>query len=166
MATHRETRFVPVPPEQLFDLVTDVERYPQYLSLWRSAQVYEREANGYFTEQEIGLGPIRESFRTHTTFERPTWIDVSSIDPLFKRFHIRWDFAPVRSGARVMIALTWEVRSRLLQRAIEAALPMTTKRMIVAFEEEARRSRARPARATTQTPPAEAPSDEASKPTE
>lgn len=140
MATHRETRFVPVPPEHLFDLVSDVERYPQYLSLWHSAQIYEREDNGYYTDQEIGLGPIRESFRTRTTFERPTWIDVTSIDPLFKRFHIRWDFAPVRSGTRVVVALTWEVRSRLLQRAIESALPMTTKRMIVAFEGEARKA--------------------------
>lgn len=141
MATRRETRFVPVPPEHLFDLVADVERYPQYLTLWHSAQVYEREENGYFTDQEIGLGPIRESFRTHTRFERPSWIDVTSIDPLFKQFHIRWDFSPIRSGTRVMIALTWEVRSRLLQRAIEAALPSTTKRMVMAFEEEARRTR-------------------------
>lgn len=141
MATHRETRFIPVLPEHLFDLVADVERYPQYLSLWQSAQVYERVENGYFTDQEIGLGPIRESFRTRTTFERPAWIDVTSIDPLFKQFHIRWDFSPVRSGTRIRIALTWEVRSRLLQRAIEAALPSTTRRMVLAFEEEARRHR-------------------------
>ena len=143
MTTHRETRFVLVPTEHLFDLVNDVERYPSYLSLWRSAHVYEREESGYYTDQEIGLGPIRESFRTHTIFERPSSIEVTSIDPLFKRFHIRWDFTPVRSGTRVVIALTWAVHSRLLQHAIDAALPMTTKRMVVAFEEEARRLRPR-----------------------
>ena len=155
MTTHRETRFITVPPDQLFDLVHDVERYPQYLSLWRSAHIYEREANGYFTDQQIGLGPIRESFRTHTTFDRPNWIEVTSIDPLFKRFHIRWDFNAVRSGTRVLIALTWMVHSRMLQHAIDAALPMTTKRMVVAFEDEARRSRPRPAHSPAS---AEAPS--------
>ncbi len=152
MTTHRETRFVPVPHDHLFDLVADVERYPQFLTLWRSARIYDRDETGYYTEQEVGMGPIREQFRTHTTFVRPEWIEVNSIDPLFKRFHIRWDFAPARSGARVIIALTWEVHSRLLQHAIEAALPSTTKRMVTAFESEARRVRPRVARSTPPAP--------------
>ena len=140
MTIHRESRYVPVPPEAIFDLVADVERYPEFLTLWRSARVYAHEGDGYFTEQEIGLGPIRERFRTRTRLCRPDYINVTSIDPLFKTFRIRWDFVPVRdrAGAEVRIAMTWEVASRLLQKGIEAMLPMTATRMVTAFEKRAR----------------------------
>jgi coenzyme Q-binding protein COQ10 len=138
MTSHRERRLVPVPAETIFDLVADVERYPEFLTLWRSARVYAREEGGYFTEQEIGLGPIRERFRTRTRLSRPDFIDVTSIDPLFKAFRIRWDFVPVGAGVEVSIAMTWEVRSRLLQKGIDAMLPMTATRMVTAFEERAR----------------------------
>ncbi len=140
MTSHRESRTLPVPAEAIFDLVADVERYPEFLTLWRSARVYAREEGAYFTEQEIGLGPIRERFRTRTQLNRPDYIDVTSIDPLFKTFRIRWDFLPARTGigAEVTIAMTWEVRSRLLQKGIEAMLPMTATRMVTAFEHRAR----------------------------
>jgi coenzyme Q-binding protein COQ10 len=139
MTTHRERRLLSAPAEALFDLVADVERYPEFLGLWRSARVYAREEGGYFTEQEIGLGPIRERFRTHTRLRRPDFIEVTSIDPLFKTFRIRWDFIPIRdgTGADVSIVMAWEVRSRLLQKGIEAMLPMTATRMVSAFEERA-----------------------------
>ncbi|MFO1129032.1 MAG: type II toxin-antitoxin system RatA family toxin [Rhodospirillales bacterium] len=140
MTSHSQRRTVPVPATTIFDLVADVERYPDFLSLWRRARVYAREENGYFTEQEIGLGPIRERFRTHTRLSRPDYIDITSIDPLFKTFRIRWDFSSIRDGAGVdvTIAMTWEVSSRLLQKGIEAMLPATATRMVSAFEERAR----------------------------
>lgn len=118
MTSHRERRMVSVPADTLFDLVADVERYPEFLTLWRAARVYAREEGGYFTEQEIGIGLVRERFRTHTRLNRPDFIDISSIDPLFKAFCIRWDFIPIRdgAGADVTVTMTWEVRSLLLQR--------------------------------------------------
>jgi coenzyme Q-binding protein COQ10 len=145
LTSHREHRLVTVPADDIFDLVADVERYPEFLTLWRSARVYAREEGGYLTEQEIGLGPIRERFRTRTRLNRPDFIDITSIDPLFKTFRIRWDFAAVSdgSGAEVNIAMTWEVRSRLLQKAIEAMLPTTATHMVSAFEERARAIRRR-----------------------
>lgn len=131
---------VSVPADTLFDLVADVERYPEFLTLWRAARVYAREEGGYFTEQEIGIGLVRERFRTHTRLNRPDFIDISSIDPLFKAFCIRWDFIPIRdgAGADVTVTMTWEVRSLLLQRGIEAMLPTTAARMVTAFEDRAR----------------------------
>lgn len=138
MTQHRQRRLVATPRETIFDLVADVERYPEFLSLWRSARIYQREEDAYFTHQEIGIGPVREQFRTHTRLARAETIDVTSIDPLFKTFRIRWDFQPAVSGAEVSIALTWEVHSRLLQRAIDAMLPTTAARMVAAFESRAR----------------------------
>jgi coenzyme Q-binding protein COQ10 len=138
MTTHRDACLIATPIEQVFDLVADVERYPEFLSLWRYARVYRREGDDvYMTEQEIGLGPVRERFRTRTELRRPDRIDVFSDDPLFRTFHICWTFEPIHIGCRAAIALTWEVRSPTLQKAIDLALPMVARSMVDAFHKRA-----------------------------
>src|SRR5512134_3430055 len=115
MTTHRETRLIAAKCDQVFELVADVERYPEFLSLWRRARVYHREEDAYETFQEIGLGPIRERFRTRTELRPPRNIEVTSDDPLFEAFEILWAFDAARGGCRASIALTWQMRSRHLQ---------------------------------------------------
>jgi coenzyme Q-binding protein COQ10 len=137
MTTHREARFIRAPADTVFDLVADVERYPEFLPMWRHARVYQRQGDVYLTEQEIGLGPISERFRTRTELRRPDRIDVTSDDVLFRAFHIRWGFQPVRSGCRASIELTWEVRSWPLQAAIDLLLPTVARTMVDAFQRRA-----------------------------
>lgn len=138
MAQHRDRRYIAAPAEQVFDLIADVERYPEFLSIWRSARIYEREVDVYFTEQEVGLGPIRERFRTRTELLRPHRIEVSSPDPLFQAFGICWNVAPFRGGCKVGVELTWQMHSRALQRAIALLLPTVASTMVDAFEKRAR----------------------------
>lgn len=133
MTVHHDSALIAASCEQVFDLVTDVERYPEFLTLWRDARVIAHEADGYTTEQEVGFGPVHQRFRTHTLLKRPEWIDVTSDDPLFSAFRIYWRFAPVRNHCRVSIDLTWRVRSLLLQTAIDTVLPMTARQMVEAF---------------------------------
>jgi coenzyme Q-binding protein COQ10 len=137
MTTHREARLIPAPREIVFDLVADVERYPEFLPLWQHARIYQREHDAYLTEQEIGLGPIRERFRTRTELRRPDRIDVTSDDALFRAFRICWSFQPAPSGSQASIALTWEVRSRRLQAAIDLLLPTVARTMVDAFQRRA-----------------------------
>jgi coenzyme Q-binding protein COQ10 len=137
MTTHREARLISASVDRVFDLVADVERYPEFLPLWRHARVYRREGDVYLTEQEIGVGPIRERFRTRTELRRPDRIDVASDDALFRAFHICWTFDPLRDGCRASIALTWEVRSRSLQSAIDLLLPTVARTMVDAFQRRA-----------------------------
>lgn len=142
MTTHRETRIVAASSDRLFTLVADVERYPDYLPMWKSARVYRHAGDVYFTQQEIGLGPIRERFRTRTELTRSTHIVVTSADRLFREFGIRWEFeATGDETCRVTVALTWRVRSPLLQRVIDLALPETARKMVSAFERQATRAR-------------------------
>ncbi len=146
MTTYRDSQLIPVERERVFDLVADVESYPQFLSLWKDARVYERPSEStYFTEQEIGLGPLNERFRTKTVMKRPDTIEVSSHDGLFRAFRIVWTFTDVgvggRPSCRADIALTWQVRSWLMQRAIDVVLPETARSMVQAFARRARRVR-------------------------
>lgn len=149
MTVHTETRLVTVPADLLFDLVADVERYPEFLPMWKSARIASWDGpSTYFTEQEVGFGPINESFLTRTVLSRPAMIDVTSSDRLFRTFNIRWNFAHVEGGCRIGIQLHWEANSFFLQKGIDAVLPRTARMMVNAFENRARQlmRRQRPAR--------------------
>ena len=122
MTTHTESRVFRAPQAHIFDLVADVESYPDFLPMWSSARILSRDGDTYTTVQELGVGPIRETFRTRTELVRPVVIDVTSLDGMFRSFLIHWSFDPIGGGCRVSIALTWEVRSRVLQRAIDRGL--------------------------------------------
>jgi coenzyme Q-binding protein COQ10 len=135
---HCDRRFIAAPAEQVFDLIADVERYPEFLPIWRSARIYEEEPNVYFTLQEVGFGPIRERFRTRTELSRPHRIHVTSPDPLFHAFSICWTLSSFRGGCKVGIELIWQMRSRPLQRAIDLFLPTVASTMVDAFEKRAR----------------------------
>jgi coenzyme Q-binding protein COQ10 len=78
MATHRESRTIARPPEEIFDIVADVERYPEFLPLIREARIFRRHENAYETEQSLALGLMTHRFRTRTMLDRPRGITVVS----------------------------------------------------------------------------------------
>ncbi len=140
MTTYSEKRVIAAPRETVFDLVADVERYPEFLPLWANVRVFRRRGTVYYTEQDVGMGPIHQRFHTRTALMRPERIEVTSTDGNFRHFHIHWDFAEVPAGCSVHIALRWEVRSWLLQRAIDMVLAETSRSMVDAFERRARQT--------------------------
>lgn len=139
MSIHTEHRLIHAPQERLFELIADVEKYPDFLPMWIDARIYRRRGDTYFTEQEIGLGPVRQRFRTKTVLASPARIEVTSADGLFREFFIRWDLVSAGQNCRVDITLSWEVRSYLMQKAIDLLLPETARSMVRAFERRADR---------------------------
>jgi coenzyme Q-binding protein COQ10 len=137
MTVYTASRILDAPPEAVFDLVADVESYPEFLPMWRDARVIRRRGNVYTTEQEVGIGPIRERFHTRTVLTKSSHIEVTSTDGLFRNFFIRWDFDPAGRGCRISIALSWEVHSHIMQKAIDMVLPETARMMVEAFERRA-----------------------------
>lgn len=138
MTLHSSSRSIDAPLEAVFDLVADVERYPEFLPMWREARIIGHDGpDAYRTEQLVGIGPIEQRFCTRTVLFRPTRIEVTSADTLFRTFFIRWDFAPVADGCRTGITLDWEVASRPMQRAIALLLPGVANTMVEAFERRA-----------------------------
>lgn len=103
MTVYAASRIIMAPRSRVFDLVADVEGYPEFLPLWRDAEVYRRDGDIYYTEQEVGLGRISERFRTRTHLVRPLHIKVTSEDDRFDEFFIRWDFDTVGTGCRISV---------------------------------------------------------------
>ncbi|MCZ6719930.1 MAG: type II toxin-antitoxin system RatA family toxin, partial [Proteobacteria bacterium] len=62
MPTHAEKRFLPYTPEQMFDLVVDIERYPEFLPWCTGARIRTREGDVIHADLVIGYKMFRERF--------------------------------------------------------------------------------------------------------
>lgn len=138
--SHHESRVVAVSAERMFDLVADVERYPEFVPLIHSARIVNRQANFYETEQVMALGLLRHRFRTRTELDRPKAIAVTSADPSFRRFEIRWSFEPTPEGfCHTEFSLDCELRSLFLKPLGEALMTQMGATMVNAFASRARK---------------------------
>lgn len=132
------TREVYYPPEQIFALVADVERYPEFVPYWQAVRIRNRREAGYHTDQVVRLGPVRHTFSTDTHLRTPEEICVLSQDPPFRKLSLQWKFNLAEDGGcRISLNVEFELRSLAL-RALGALLSRDSiNRMIDAFETRA-----------------------------
>lgn len=139
MPKHRETRELPYRPEQLFELVADVDRYPDFLPWCVAARVKSRAEEKMQAELMIGFKVFRERYTSDITLEPHNAIDVTQSNGPFRHLTNQWRFAPVEAGTRLDFFVDFEFRSAMLQRAIQPLFNEATRRMVAAFEAEAAR---------------------------
>lgn len=138
MATHRESRAIALAAECLFDVVADVERYPEFVPLVCDAKIVHREDAAYETEQRLALGLLQHRFRTRTELDRPHHISVRSNDRSFGHFDIRWTFTPLGDNrCHVDFKLDCETRSPFLMPVIQLMVMPMAAGMVSAFEARA-----------------------------
>jgi len=161
MPTHAERKSVPYRAEQLFDLVADIGKYPQFLPWCVGARVRTRTETEAVADLTIGFGPFRESFTSRVTLQRPDRIMVRYENGPFRYLKNQWIFTPKPDGCTVDFFVDFEFRSRLLQAAIGVVFHEAVRRMVQAFHKRAREVYGPPVAtlAVTQTgsPPATAP---------
>jgi coenzyme Q-binding protein COQ10 len=139
MPIHAEHRRLPYTPEQLFDLVADVGRYPEFLPWCLGARVRERRGNTITADLLIGFRMVRERFTSRVVLDRPGRIDVSYSEGPFRYLNNHWDFIRQPDGSCLIdFYVDFEFRSRLLQKIIEVLFHEAVKRMVGAFEARAR----------------------------
>ena len=138
MPTHAESRFIPYAAEQLFDLVADVGRYPQFLPWCVGARVRSRSEMELVADLTIGFGPFRESFTSRVALDRPGAIKVRYENGPFRYLNNYWTFVPEGRGCRVDFYVDFEFRSRILQAAIGVVFHEAVRRMVNAFQVRAR----------------------------
>ncbi|MEN8196552.1 MAG: type II toxin-antitoxin system RatA family toxin [Pseudomonadota bacterium] len=139
MATHAEKRVLHHSPEQLFDLVADVERYPEFLPWCIGARIRSRRENVLIADLIIGFKGIREKFTSEVTPDRAAMrVDVAYRDGPFKYLNNHWIFnAQPDGGCEIDFFVDFEFRSRLLQRIMGLLFNEAVRRMVSAFEARA-----------------------------
>jgi coenzyme Q-binding protein COQ10 len=145
MPTHAEQRLLPYTPEQMYALVADVERYPEFLPWCMAARICERRSDFIDADLIIGFRLFRERFTSHVKLDPPSRIDVTYAEGPFRYLDNHWTFERVPGGCRIDFFVDFEFKSRLLQRVIQVLFGEAVKRMVAAFEGRARQLYGSPA---------------------
>lgn len=138
MPTHAERQIVPYRPDQLFDLVADVGKYPQFLPWCVGSRVRTRSERELVADLTIGFGPFRESFTSRVALDRPQLVKVRYENGPFRYLNNQWNFAVADEGTEVHFYVDFEFRSRILQAAIGVVFNEAVRRMVNAFGKRAR----------------------------
>ena len=88
--TVRETLCYPRP--DVFDLVADIERYPEFVPGWKEARIVWEQENRRSVEQAVGVRGFVWRFRTEALLERPHRIDIEGGGGPVRRLHQVWRF--------------------------------------------------------------------------
>ncbi|GGG38293.1 ubiquinone-binding protein [Caldovatus sediminis] len=137
MPTHAEKRVLRYTPEELFDLVADVQRYPEFLPWCVGARVLSRTETELVADLTIGFKIFRETFRSHVVLERPHQVHVRYLNGPFRYLNNHWRFTAVDGGTEVDFFVDFEFRSRILQAAIGVVFNEAVRLMVRAFERRA-----------------------------
>ena len=129
----------------MFDLVADVERYPEFVPLCRALKVRRREKSEtgietLIADMEVGYKAIRETFTSRVALDPARLkIVVAYIDGPFSRLENVWNFrdAPEGGGSTVEFFIAYEFRSRLLAALMGAMFDAAFRKFSAAFEARA-----------------------------
>jgi len=138
MTVHAEKRVIPYRPEELYALVADVKRYPEFLPWCMAARIREQNEQALTADLIIGFQMFRERFTSYVDLnpERHE-INVKYADGPFKYLSNSWRFLPHPDGCEIDFYVDFEFNSRLLQSVIETLFTEAVKRMVKAFEDRA-----------------------------
>jgi ribosome-associated toxin RatA of RatAB toxin-antitoxin module len=109
LPTVKRSARVPYTPEQMFDLVNDVEAYPKFLHWCRGAHIDSKLGNTMEATLEIGALGFHQSFRTRNTLQRPERIGIDLVSGPFRRLRGEWRFIAADRGSDISLTLSFEV---------------------------------------------------------
>jgi len=141
--TYETTRAVPFSAEQMFAVVADVERYPEFVPLCEALNVRTREQQGDETvliaTMSVGYRAIREAFTSRVVL-RPgkKEIGVTYLDGPFSHMNNRWSFRDTPTGSEVHFYIDYAFASRMLALVMGAVFDKAVRKYGEAFEERAR----------------------------
>jgi coenzyme Q-binding protein COQ10 len=129
---------------QMFDLVADVERYPEFVPLCQSLTIRQRSQRPDGTEvvvadMTVSFKLVRETFTSRVTLDRPNLkIMVEYLRGPFSSMENRWTFEPKSEDAcEVGFYIAYEFRSRMLAMLMGTMFDAAFQRFAAAFEKRA-----------------------------
>ncbi len=140
---HHVTKLLPYAPEQLFNLVGEVDRYPEFVP-WISAmrtwnsRTDPEGVSWIDAEAKVGFSFLKERFSTRVRRD-PTarQIDVGLISGPFDKLRNRWVFREDPAGSRVEFDIDFAFKSRLLDGLLAQNFEHAVERLMRCFEERA-----------------------------
>lgn len=139
MPTHAEQKTLPYSPEQLFELVADVEKYPEFLPWCIASRITKREADVFYADLVIGYKMVREKFGSKVTVNRSDHVHVEYLSGPMKYLSNHWRFIREPDGScTIDFYVDFEFKNKFFQGLIEVFFNEAVTRMVKAFEDRAK----------------------------
>ena len=130
----RKSVLVPYSSAEMFELVDDVERYPQFLPWCAGAQVLAMRADGKTARVDISYHGVRAHFTTDNVNRPPESIVITLRDGPFRHLHGEWRFRALdESACKIEFELAYEFATQLLDRVIGPVFGHIANTLIDAF---------------------------------
>ena len=133
----RETRRLPYTAEQMFDLVADVGRYPEFLPWVIASRVRTDSETEMVADMLVGFKALKEKFTSRVAKTRPDEIRVTYIDGPLRDLDNTWRFRPVDSWCEIDFAVDFAFRNPLFEKIAGQYFDRAFSKMVSAFEERA-----------------------------
>lgn len=141
----KRTALVTFTPEQMFDLVVDVERYGEFLPWVAGARVHEKNERDLQASLTMERAGIRQSFTTRNVMQRPDWMSLELVDGPFRMLQGLWTFAAIgTAGTRVVLDMKFEFASPVASMLFGRAFEQSIGELIDAFVARARKMHGSP----------------------
>lgn len=138
MPTHAEKRTLPYTPDQLFDLVAAVDRYPEFLPWCKASRITHREGDVFYADLVIGYKMVQEKFTSRVTALRPDHIHVEYLSGPMKYLSNHWRFIDNGNGSTTIdFFVDFEFKNKVFQNLMGVFFNEAVKRMVQAFESRA-----------------------------
>ncbi|MGK2908419.1 MAG: type II toxin-antitoxin system RatA family toxin [Sphingobium sp.] len=138
MPRHEETRHLPYTPEQMFDLVADVERYEEFLPWVSAIRIRSSSETEMVADMVVGFKGLRETFTSKVVKKRPEEVRVDYLDGPLKYLYNLWHFrSDGQGGVFVDFVVDFAFKSRLFEALAGQVFDAALRKMIGAFETRA-----------------------------
>jgi len=141
MPSHRENRVLPFSATQMFELVLDVAKYPEFLPWCVATRVKSKDQGPQgqmVADMAVGFKLIQERYTSRITFEAPGeagegCIHVTDVGGPFKRLETDWRFKPTPVGCEVDFHIDFAFNSALLEKVMGGVFDEAAQKMMQAF---------------------------------
>ena len=124
--------------KQMFDLIIDVEKYPEFLPWCKSTNIYDKGANIFYSDMEIGFNLIKEKFTSRVTTLHSKKIHSEAISGPFNKMNNIWEIENIsHNKCRITLNIEFDFKSFLLRNIMGKLFEASAIKMIDAFENRA-----------------------------
>ena len=124
--------------KQMFDLIIDVEKYPEFLPWCKSTNIYDKDTNIFYSDMEIGFNLIKEKFTSRVTTLNFKKIHSEAISGPFNKMNNIWEIENLsHNKCRITLNIEFDFKSFLLRNLMGKLFEVSAIKMIDAFENRA-----------------------------
>lgn len=130
----KRSAIVPYSPQAMFDLVADVERYPEFVPGCVGAELISRDERELTGSLELSFGPLKSAFTTRNALNPPHAMSLELVEGPFKSLHGDWHFEALgNAGCRIELSMHFAFADPVKDMLLGPAFEKSCNRLVDAF---------------------------------